>query len=75
MTAVWLYYVEDMPARDIAAVLGRCRAAVKTILFRARRRLLPLLEPLQSGASRGRCAASRDRKTPLGAPRMEVPHA
>jgi RNA polymerase sigma-70 factor, ECF subfamily len=42
-TALWLRYVEDMPLVDIGAVLGRSRAAVKIMLFRARRKLLPLL--------------------------------
>ena len=40
-TAVWLHYVEDLSAREIAAVLARSRTAVKTMLFRARQRLLP----------------------------------
>jgi RNA polymerase sigma-70 factor (ECF subfamily) len=42
-TALWLHYVEDMPAREIARVLGRSWASVKVMLFRARKRLLPLL--------------------------------
>ena len=42
-TALWLHYVEDMPARAIAQVLGRSWASVKVMLFRARKRLLPLL--------------------------------
>jgi RNA polymerase sigma-70 factor, ECF subfamily len=42
-TALWLYYVEGMPARDIALVLERSWASVKVMLFRARKRLLPLL--------------------------------
>jgi RNA polymerase sigma-70 factor (ECF subfamily) len=42
-TALWLYYVEDMPAREIGVVLGRSWASVKVMLFRARKRLLPLL--------------------------------
>jgi RNA polymerase sigma-70 factor (ECF subfamily) len=75
MTAVWLYYVEEMPAREIASVLGRTWVGVKTILFRARRRLLPLLEPLQAGGSPARRSASRDRMVPVGVPSMEVPHA
>jgi len=45
-TALWLHYVEEMPTRDIATVVGRSRVAVKTMLFRARRRLLPHLEKL-----------------------------
>lgn len=42
-TALWLLYVEAMPTAEIAAVLDRSRAAVKIMLFRARRRLLPHL--------------------------------
>jgi RNA polymerase sigma-70 factor, ECF subfamily len=41
--ALWLHYVEDMPLGDIALVLGRSRTSLKVMLFRARRRLLPLL--------------------------------
>lgn len=37
--AVWLYYVEDMPVKEIAKVLGRFTPAVKTMLFRARKAL------------------------------------
>jgi RNA polymerase sigma-70 factor, ECF subfamily len=74
MTAVWLYYVEDMPAGEIASVLGRSWAAVKTMLFRARRRLLPLLQPLQPGGLAGYRSTSRNRKLPSGMPSVEVPH-
>jgi RNA polymerase sigma-70 factor, ECF subfamily len=42
-TALWLHYVEEMPAREIARVLDRSWASVKVMLFRARKRLLPLL--------------------------------
>ena len=42
-TALWLHYVEDMPVRAIAKVLGRSWASVKVMLFRARKRLMPLL--------------------------------
>jgi RNA polymerase sigma-70 factor, ECF subfamily len=45
-TALWLFYVEDMPVRGIAQVLGRSRASVKIMLFRARRKLLPLVSEL-----------------------------
>ncbi|MGO8747616.1 MAG: RNA polymerase sigma factor [Thermoguttaceae bacterium] len=44
VTALWLHYGESLGMRDIAAVLGRSSAAVKTMLFRARHRLVPLLE-------------------------------
>jgi RNA polymerase sigma-70 factor, ECF subfamily len=42
-TALWLHYVEHMPPREIARVLGRSWVAVNVMLFRARKKLLPLL--------------------------------
>jgi RNA polymerase sigma-70 factor (ECF subfamily) len=55
MTAVWLFYVEEMSAREIAAVLERTWVAVKTILFRARRRMLALMdEPVIDARSASR---------------------
>jgi RNA polymerase sigma-70 factor (ECF subfamily) len=51
-TALWLFYVEQMPAREIAAVLGRSWVGVKTMLFRSRKRLLPLVLDLESDGSR-----------------------
>ena len=44
--ALWLYYVEDMPAPEIAKVLERSWVSVKTMLHRARRSLRPLLAGL-----------------------------
>jgi RNA polymerase sigma-70 factor (ECF subfamily) len=52
-TAMWLHYVEGMPAGEIAAVLGRSRVAVKTLMFRARKKLLPLVEGLEAEVSHG----------------------
>lgn len=49
ITAVWLYYVEEMSAREIAGVLERSWVGVKTMLFRARRRLREALEELEPG--------------------------
>jgi RNA polymerase sigma-70 factor (ECF subfamily) len=43
MAAVWLYYVEDLGAPEVAKVLGRSWVSVKTMLFRARRKLEPRL--------------------------------
>jgi RNA polymerase sigma-70 factor, ECF subfamily len=43
-TALWLYYVEEMPIRGISLALGRSPASVKILLFRARRKLAPLLK-------------------------------
>ena len=45
VTALWLHYVEDLPTHEIAAVLGRSRVSVKTMMFRARKRLRPVLRP------------------------------
>jgi len=49
VTAMWLYYVEEMPIREIARVLDRSRTATKTMLFRARKELLPTLQESESG--------------------------
>ncbi len=46
VAALWLYYVEDMPVKQIARVLGRTNGAVKATLFRARRKMLPLMREL-----------------------------
>jgi RNA polymerase sigma-70 factor (ECF subfamily) len=43
-TVVWLFYVEQMSARDIGAILRKSEGAVKTILCRARKVLLPHLQ-------------------------------
>ncbi len=50
MTALWLYYVEEMPVAEIAKVLERSRVATKTMLFRARRKLKSVLGEMQRGA-------------------------
>ncbi len=42
--ALWLHYVEELSTAEVAKVLGRSRVAVKTMLFRARQRLLPHLQ-------------------------------
>jgi len=38
-TALWLFYVEDMPIREIAKIMKRPDGWVKVNLLRARRRL------------------------------------
>jgi RNA polymerase sigma-70 factor (ECF subfamily) len=50
-TALWLYYAEEMPVKEIARVVGRSRVAVKTMLFRARRKMLPFLEDSEAPRS------------------------
>ena len=50
-TALWLHYVDDIPAGDIARILNRSWVSVKTLMHRARKKLLPYLaqEPALSG--------------------------
>lgn len=72
LTAVWLYYVEEMPTREIAAVLERSWVSVKTMLYRARRKLRPILEELESdSALRSSGASAKRQKARLAA---EVSH-
>lgn len=51
MTATWLYYVEEMSIAQIARVLRCSQTAAKVTLFRARKRLLPVLENLEARGS------------------------
>jgi RNA polymerase sigma-70 factor (ECF subfamily) len=44
-TAVWLHYGEDLPAKEIATVLGKSENAVRILLCRSRERLRSRLEP------------------------------
>jgi RNA polymerase sigma-70 factor, ECF subfamily len=46
-TALWLHYAEGMPVGEIAEVLDRSSEAVKTMMFRARKRLLPYIAELE----------------------------
>ncbi len=46
-TALWLHYVEGMSVREIAAILERSLVSVKTMMFRARKRLLPLVRDME----------------------------
>ena len=74
VTALWLYYVEDLSAREIAAVLDRSWIAVKTMLYRARRRLSPWLEETHCGGRTEDRSLPRDRRQALTVPGVEVPH-
>jgi len=50
-TALWLRYVEEKSPAEIALVLGSQPATVKVVLFRARRRLGPVVRHLaEAGA-------------------------
>lgn len=44
-TVLWLFYVEQLSTRHIAQVTGKSEGAVKTLLCRARKALLPHLRP------------------------------
>jgi RNA polymerase sigma-70 factor (ECF subfamily) len=48
VSALWLHYMEEMPVREIAAVLKRSRVSVKTMMFRARKKLMPRLRELHA---------------------------
>lgn len=43
--AVFLYYRQDMKLKDVATALGVTGGTIKTLLFRARRRLRGLISP------------------------------
>jgi RNA polymerase sigma-70 factor, ECF subfamily len=46
-TALWLHYVEDMAVGEVAMILDRSAVSVKTMMFRARKKLLPLIGELE----------------------------
>jgi RNA polymerase sigma factor (sigma-70 family) len=66
MTATWLYYVQEMPVNEIARVAGCSRGAVKTMLFRARKKLLPLVENRKPNSSAGRSSCQAAMEVPNG---------
>jgi RNA polymerase sigma-70 factor, ECF subfamily len=72
--ALWLHYVEDMPARAIARVLGRSWASVKVMLFRARKRLLPLLGEFDDGGRQEISIQKEARPRPSFAVELEAPN-
>lgn len=50
-SALWLYYVEGMGTRELTTVLGRSWVSVKTMLFRARAKLMPYLAQWDEGGA------------------------
>jgi RNA polymerase sigma-70 factor (ECF subfamily) len=52
LAVAWLYYVEGLSTRELEQVLGRSWVWVKTALFRARRKLEPLVRQDQAGGVR-----------------------
>ncbi len=59
MAAMWLYYVEELPAGEVARVLGRSWVSVNTLLHRARRKLEPHLAAEVDDGGDGRIAVLR----------------
>jgi RNA polymerase sigma-70 factor, ECF subfamily len=73
MTAIWLYYVEDLSVREVAVVLGRSWVAVKTMMFRARQKLLPLLREIEPEGPRRYAGQRGDGRTMCIPVSLEVP--
>jgi len=44
--ALWLFYAEDLPIADISEVLGMSLVAVRTMLHRGRKKLMPYAQRL-----------------------------
>ena len=44
--ALWLFYVDEVPAGEVARILNRSWVSVKTLMHRARKKLAPLLTEL-----------------------------
>jgi RNA polymerase sigma-70 factor, ECF subfamily len=73
-TALWLFYVEDLSAREVADVLGRPWGTTKVLMSRARKKLLPWLDEEEGGAAQragrhpaaapGKRPAKRERESP-----------
>jgi RNA polymerase sigma-70 factor, ECF subfamily len=64
VSVLWLYYVEEMSTADLGRVLGRTRGAIKTILFRARKKLMPSLRELVDDGDAAICAAGPESSEP-----------
>jgi RNA polymerase sigma-70 factor (ECF subfamily) len=73
LTAVWLFYVEEMSTREIATILERSRVSVKTMMFRSRRKLRTLLEEFESNVVPQQSVTSPKQKQSV-CPEVEVSH-
>jgi len=76
ITALWLFYVQEFPVKEVARVLRRSRVAVRAILFRARRKLLEEADRLEATQPAGNGAAGNAptrRRCSHSAP-VEVPN-
>jgi RNA polymerase sigma-70 factor, ECF subfamily len=72
-TALWLHYAEDMPTGEIAKVLGRSWVSVKVMMFRARKRLMPLLADFDERMPRAASPSESRSAWPVAA-KLETPH-
>jgi RNA polymerase sigma-70 factor (ECF subfamily) len=48
--ALWLFYVDEIPAGEVAKILNRSWVSVKTLMHRARKKLAPILADLAPSA-------------------------
>jgi len=55
---LWLRYVEDLAAADIARVLGRTTVGVRVLMHRARRKLARAIEPADARTHASHAAAA-----------------
>jgi RNA polymerase sigma-70 factor (ECF subfamily) len=62
-TALWLHYVEDLPVQEVARVLQQSRVAVKTMMFRARKKLVPRLSDMDDVGLVGAIGEARCKAT------------
>jgi RNA polymerase sigma-70 factor (ECF subfamily) len=63
---LWLRYAEDMPVKEIAAIVGKTRIHVKVLLHRARRKLIQLQTGEIQDASRLALPATHPQMTQAG---------
>jgi RNA polymerase sigma-70 factor (ECF subfamily) len=59
-SALWLRYGEDLSLEEIARVLGKSAVGARVLLFRARAKLAPHLDPAQDRANRTAAGARRE---------------
>jgi RNA polymerase sigma-70 factor (ECF subfamily) len=68
VTALWLYYVEELPAREVGVVLDRSWLATKSLLSRARKKLKPRLSQFHARPQCQRAADDRPSTEPVRTP-------
>jgi RNA polymerase sigma-70 factor (ECF subfamily) len=68
-TSLWLHYVDELSAGDIARILNRSWVSVKTILHRARKKLAPHLATRAIAPRRAKSVEA----LPIESPRLPQP--